>query len=86
MVTDANGNTVEYLGRAKGGLAEGTGAMIFRSPDVAGAVYYEGGFRAGQPHGAVHVEQPGRRPEVRQFEAGVDRGRVDVEQLQRVNF
>jgi hypothetical protein len=86
VVADANGNTVEYLGRAKGGLAEGTGAMIFRSPDMAGAVYYEGGFRAGQPHGVVHVEQPGRRPEVRQFEAGVDRGRGDVEQLQRVNF
>jgi len=86
VVIDAQGNTVEYVGTAKQGLAEGVGAMIFRSPDLAGAVYYEGDFRAGQPDGVVHVEQPGRRPEVRRFEAGIDRGRGEVEQLQRVDF
>jgi len=86
VVTDARGNTVEYVGAARDGLADGVGAMIFRAPDTAGAVYYEGGFRAGQPDGVVHVEQPGRRPDVRRFEAGVDRGRGDAEQLQRVAF
>ncbi|MEJ2383506.1 MAG: hypothetical protein P8Y54_03825 [Xanthomonadales bacterium] len=86
VVVDPQGNTVEYVGAAKHGLADGTGAMIFRSPDVAGAVYYEGAFRAGQPDGVVWVEQPGRRPEVRRFEAGIDRGRGDRERLQRVDF
>jgi hypothetical protein len=86
VVVDPRGNTVEYVGQASAGLAEGAGAMIFRSPEAAGAVYYEGGFRAGQPDGAVRVEQPGRRPEVRRFEAGVDRGRDEAERLQRVEF
>jgi predicted small secreted protein len=86
VVIDARGNTVEYLGAARRGLADGAGAMIFRSPDLAGAVYYEGDFAAGQPHGVVRVEQPGRRPEVRRFEAGVDRGRADEDALARVDF
>ena len=86
VAADARGNTVEYVGAAAAGLAEGAGAMVFRSPDITGAVYYEGAFRAGQPDGTVLVEKPGRRPEVRRFEAGVDRGRGDAEQLQRVDF
>ena len=86
VVIDAQGNTVEYVGAAKSGQADGVGAMIFRTPDAAGAVYYEGDFYQGQPHGVVRVEQPGRRPDVRRFEAGVDRGRGDEAQLQRVTF
>lgn len=86
VAVDAEGNTVEYVGKAADGLAEGVGAMLFRSPSTVGAVAWEGGFRAGQPDGVVQVERPGRRPEVRRFEAGVDRGRADAAELQRVEF
>ena len=86
LVVDRQGNTIEYLGAAEDGLAEGTGAMIFRSPGKAGSVYYEGSFSAGQPHGVVRVEEAGRKPRVRTFRAGVDKGSADGGQLQRVEF
>ena len=86
LVVDAGGNTVEYVGQTVAGLAEGTGAMIFRSPGVEGAVFYEGSFAAGQPHGAVRVEQAGRKPRIRNFVAGVDKGVGDVGQWQAVKF
>ena len=86
LVLDAQGNTIEYLGTASGGLAEGTGAMIFRSPGQEGAVYYEGSFSAGLPHGVVWVEEAGRKPRVRTFQAGLDKGAADVDQLQRFKF
>ena len=86
LVVDAQGNTIEYLGAASNGLAEGGGAMIFRSPGQQGAVYYEGSFSAGLPHGVVWVEEAGRKPRVRTFEAGLDRGAADVDQLQRFRF
>jgi hypothetical protein len=86
VVVDKQGNTIEYVGTAAGGLAEGTGAMIFRSPGQSGAVYYEGSFSAGMPHGVVRVEEAGRKPRVRSFREGVDRGTADVGQLQRIEF
>ena len=86
LVVDQQGNTIEYLGTAQDGLAEGSGAMIFRSPGQPSAVYYEGSFSAGLPHGVVWVEEGGRKPRVRTFQAGVDKGAADVGQLQRVKF
>lgn len=86
VLVDSQGNTIEYLGEAQDGLGEGVGAMIFRSPGAGGAVYYEGSFSAGMPHGVVWVEQAGRKPRVRSFVAGVDKGAADVGQLQRVEF
>jgi hypothetical protein len=86
LAVDAAGNTIEYLGSAQAGLADGVGAMIFRSPGEIGAIYYEGGFRQGLPEGVVLVEQPGQKPAVRSFRAGVDRGSADASQLQRVRF
>lgn len=86
LTVDAEGNTVEYLGQASGGVAEGIGAMVFRSPGIEGAVYYEGSFAAGQPDGAVRVEQAGRKPRIRNFAAGVDKGVGDVGQWQAVKF
>ena len=74
------------MGEAKSGQASGTGAMIFRSPDDLGAIYYEGSFREGQPHGVVLVEEPGRKPVVREFQAGKSRGSADPETLERVRF
>ena len=86
IVVDQQGNTIEYLGAARDGLAEGSGAMIFRSPGQPSAVYYEGSFSAGLPHGVVWVEEGGRKPRIRTFQAGVDKGAADVDQLQRVKF
>jgi hypothetical protein len=67
-------------------MASGTGAMIFRSPHEIGAIYYEGDFVAGLPHGIVRVEEPGRKPRVREFRAGSDRGSADESRLQRLRF
>lgn len=86
VVVDEAGNTVEYLGSASAGLADGTGAMIFRATGGAGAVYYEGGFEAGQPHGVVWVEQAGRKPRVREFVEGRDRGSADIGQWRSLAF
>jgi predicted small secreted protein len=86
VVLDDAGNTVEYVGETRAGLAEGAGAMIFRSPQEQGAIYYEGNFRAGQPDGVVLVEEPARKPAVRKFEGGVDRGAADEAERQQVEF
>ena len=86
LIIEPDGGSVEYLGGAQSGAASGTGAMILRSPNDLGAIYYEGDFREGRPHGVVRVEAPGRKPGVRAFQAGVDRGSADPAQLQRVKF
>lgn len=86
LIIDPDGTTVEYLGAAHSGFASGTGAMIFRSPKELGAVYYEGSFRDGLPDGVVLLEEPGRKPGVRQFQAGKDRGSADPANLHRLIF
>jgi len=83
---DGRGNTVEYVGGAQSGLAEGAGAMIVRAPAETGATYYEGSFSRGLPDGVVKVEEPGRRSRVRMFRAGRDSGAADGEALQRFQF
>ncbi len=86
LIIDQDGETIEYVGSAESGRASGTGAMIYRSPLEIGAIYYEGSFSEGLPDGVVLVEQPGRKPRVRKFRAGVDRGTGDPEALQRLRF
>jgi hypothetical protein len=86
LIIDQDGDTIEYVGAADSGLASGTGAMIFRSPRDIGAIYYEGSFYEGLPHGVVRVEEPGRRPVVREFRAGIDKGAADPLALQRLQF
>lgn len=86
LIMQESGETIEYVGAAESGHASGTGAMIYRSPREIGAIYYEGTFREGLPDGVVLVEEPGRKPQVRKFRAGVDRGRADPETLQRLQF
>ncbi|MEE4172879.1 MAG: hypothetical protein V2I57_01345 [Xanthomonadales bacterium] len=76
--TDA-GRHVEFLGDARSGTANGQGAMILHEPGLVGAVYYEGGFRDGRPHGEVRVEVAGQNTAWRRYEDGVDRGRGDPE-------
>lgn len=86
LIFDGQGNVVEFVGTAQSGQADGAGAMILRSPEVAGAVYYEGYFAAGRPDGVVKVEEPGRKPRVRTFDAGRDAGSADADQLPEVRF
>jgi hypothetical protein len=86
LIVDDQGNVVEFVGNAQSGLANGTGAMILRSRGEAGAVYYEGNFARGLPDGVVRIEEPGRKPRVRLFVAGADRGPADADQLPTVRF
>lgn len=86
LIMDEDGETVEYLGSVESGYASGTGAMIYRSPKELGAIYYEGEFREGLPDGVVKIEEPGRKPSVRRFQAGVERGSADPEDLERIQF
>jgi hypothetical protein len=86
VAIDPQGHSVEYLGTATDGLADGTGAMIVRAPGEAGATFFEGGFSQGLPDGVVRIEEPGRKPRVRQFQAGKDRGAAGVEDLQPTRF
>ena len=86
LVVDQNGNTVEYLGHAANGVADGTGAMIYRLAAESGAVYFEGSFNNGLPDGIVLVEEPGRKAMVRKYRAGKDAGSADADQLQRLQF
>jgi hypothetical protein len=83
---DEQGYAIEYVGSAAAGLADGAGAMIFSTRADIGPVYFEGGFSRGLPDGVVKIEEPGRKPRVRQFHAGKDRGAASVEDLQRARF
>jgi hypothetical protein len=60
--------------------------MIFRAPGGEGAVYYEGDFDAGQPHGVVRIEQAGRKPRLREFVGGRDSGAADIGQWRSLDF
>jgi hypothetical protein len=86
LIIGEAGETIEYVGSAQSGSAHGTGAMIFRSPREIGAIFYDGAFSEGVPHGTVWVEKPGRKPTVRQFQRGVDTGAADPLELERVRF
>jgi hypothetical protein len=83
---DERGYAIEYVGNAAAGLADGTGAMIFHSPADVGPMYFEGGFSRGLPDGVVKIEEPGRKPRVRQFHAGKDTGAASAEDLQQTRF
>jgi hypothetical protein len=86
LILDEDGSSIEYVGSVESGMASGTGAMIFRSPNETGAIYYEGDFEGGLPDGVVRVEEPGRKPRVRKFRAGSDRGSANESRLQRLRF
>lgn len=86
LILDEQGYVVEFIGTAQAGKANGIGAMILRSPGETGAIYYEGQFANGVPDGVVRVEEPGRKPRVRQFNEGVDAGPADANRLPVVQF
>jgi hypothetical protein len=86
VVRDSSGNTIEFLGTAEAGFASGTGGMIVRKINEIGAVYHEGTFRNGLPDGVVLLEEPGKKPRIREFRAGLDVGKGDESQLKRLVF
>jgi outer membrane murein-binding lipoprotein Lpp len=86
LLIEDQGQTLEYVGAAQSGLAEGVGAMIFRSPAEIGAVSFEGSFHRGLPDGVVRLEEPGRKSRVRMFRAGRNAGPASADDLQRIQF
>jgi hypothetical protein len=86
LVRADDGSEIEYLGNSREGLAHGLGAMIVRSPGSIGAIYYEGQFEQGLPHGIVRLEQPGRKAQTRKFNQGKDAGAADEQELSRLMF
>ena len=86
VVKDSSGNYVEFLGMAERGAASGTGGMIVRKIGQIGTVYHEGSFQQGLPNGVVRVEEPGKRPRVREFRNGMDVGKGDERQLRTLEF
>ena len=86
VIENAAGDSVEYLGEAEHGLASGTGGLILKRREGLGASYIEGGFAAGRPHGVVRVEEPGRRPRVREFSNGKDVGSASENELEPLVF
>jgi hypothetical protein len=86
VVLDGRGNSVEYLGEARGGQAAGQGGMIARYAGQTGAVYYEGRFKDGLPNGVLRVEQPGSRARLREFRAGKDVGSAAAGNWQPLTF
>jgi hypothetical protein len=86
LLMEEGGQTLEYVGAASAGLAQGAGAMILRTPPETGAVYFEGTFSGGVPDGVVRVEEPGRKSRVRMFQAGRDAGAAAPEDFQAIPF
>ena len=85
ILTDI-GDSVEYIGNAKNGLAQGSGGMIIHHRNELGATYFEGGFKAGLPDGVVRVETAGQQPRLRKFRAGADIGKGNASGLKNLSF
>jgi hypothetical protein len=79
VIVDGPGNSVEYLGQARQGRADGTGGMIAR-------YYFEGSFKGGMPHGVLRVEEPGSKVQFREFSAGKDVGSGSAGAMQQLVF
>jgi len=86
VVSDGHGDSVEYVGEARAGLASGTGAMIVRHAGQSPVTYFEGSFSAGLPDGAVRVETAAEGSRLREYRNGRDVGRGDPRDLQRLSF
>jgi hypothetical protein len=86
VISDGNGNSIEYLGTAALGRPSGTGGMITRNGGLSGAYYLEGQFRDGLPDGVLLVEEPGRKPRVRQYRAGKDVGGAAAAEVRGLVF
>ena len=86
LVMTQRGDSVEFIGDAKKGLASGSGGMIIHRTGQLGATYYEGAFKSGLPDGVVLVEKAGEQPKLRQYRAGADVGKGSAANLQSLSF
>jgi len=86
LLDNGRGETIEYLGFAKDGMASGSGGMIMRKRGQLGATYLEGEFKNGLPDGTIKVEKLGSTPSLRQFTAGQDTGRARYDNFQSLSF
>ncbi len=86
LIMSNRGDTLEFIGDAKAGMASGSGGMIMQRKGQLGASYFEGGFKEGVPDGVVRVEQPGQLPELRQYETGTDVGKGSASKLKTLKF
>ena len=86
LVEDASGNSVEYLGSAKDGLASGTGGMIMRYSGRLAPDYFEGEFRRGLPDGVVEFETAGQKPQFRRYASGEEGGKATESEFKRLDF
>ncbi|MGA9574554.1 MAG: hypothetical protein WBS20_11475, partial [Lysobacterales bacterium] len=86
LIMNARGDTVEFIGEARKGLASGNGGMIVQRRGQVGATYYEGAFKDGLPDGVVRVEEPGQVPRTRLYRDGADIGKGDAARLQGLSF
>ncbi len=86
VIMDDNGDTVEYLGDARKGLASGSGGMIIQRNGQLAAAYFEGGFKNGRPDGVVQVEMAGQPTRLRKYRDGVDIGKGSPSRLQSLEL
>ena len=86
LIMNKSGETVEFIGEARDGLASGAGGMIIQRNGQLGATYYEGSFKNGLPDGVVRVEKAGEQPKLRQYRAGADIGKGSALKLKSLNF
>ena len=86
IIMAASGASIEYLGAAERGLADGTGGMLIRRQGARTATYLEGEFRAGLPDGVLRVERAGESARWREYRAGDDVGRADASRWAGLDF
>jgi hypothetical protein len=86
LIMNEGGDSVEFIGNAKNGVAQGTGGMIIQRKGQIGATYFEGGFKNGLPDGVVRVETAGQQPKLRQYKDGADIGKGNASLLKNVSF
>jgi hypothetical protein len=82
----AGGQSIEYFGRAKGGLPQGQGALIVPGTSGIAPVLYEGEFSKGRADGMMRVSEAGKQPRIRQYSQGVESGRAENIQWQPIAY
>jgi hypothetical protein len=80
------GDSVEFMGEAHGGLAQGFGGMIIQRSGQIGSTYFEGEFKNGLPDGVVRVETAGQQPRLRHYKDGADIGKGSASLLKSLSF